>query len=275
MSESLEKLYSLFNDERIEWSVSILDLELKRPVFEYRQSEVLKTASVPKVLLLHEISESIERGELDLHQPIDRRETLQVSDAGIWQHLSVDILPLNDVATFVAAYSDNLATNALIDLVGIDKLEKAAANLGLTQTRLNDYVRPLRNAAEHPVTVSQGSSCDLASFCADQELFTYSSNSVSTRLVNWLRLGVDYSMFVNDFTVDPLSHQNMLSGFRIWNKTGTDLGVRADVGIIEGSTHSVAYSLIANWTDPLVTDFAVVSTMRSAGEVVRDYVGGM
>jgi beta-lactamase class A len=56
----------------------------------------------------------------------------------------------------------------------------------------------------------------------------------------------------------------------VWSKTGTDAGVRADVGLIEAPRGVVAYAVICNW-DP-GTDAprdAVLHAMRAIGSHIR------
>ena len=60
----------------------------------------------------------------------------------------------------------------------------------------------------------------------------------------------------------------------LWNKTGTDYGVRADVGAVTSGGRTVTWAAIANW-DPTpgtsldqLTVWAVLRGMRHIGEQV-------
>ena len=45
------------------------------------------------------------------------------------------------------------------------------------------------------------------------------------------------SAFVEHAGLDPIAHHESLGGaLRLWNKTGTDAGVRADVGVVSRGT---------------------------------------
>jgi beta-lactamase class A len=88
------------------------------------------------------------------------------------------------------------------------------------------------------------------------------SGAVSDRLAQWMLLNTDMSMVGSAFGLDPLSHTVPDRETLVRNKTGTDAGVRADVGFVVRGAQTVAYAVLANWTD-----------MR---ESVRDEVlGGM
>ena len=73
----------------------------------------LRTASVGKVLLLVETARLIAAASLT-DEPLTRSLDLWVSDSVLGHTLSVETLPLIDVAALVGAVSDNLATNVLL-----------------------------------------------------------------------------------------------------------------------------------------------------------------
>ena len=59
----------------------------------------------------------------------DRRTTEPVADSWVWQHLVTDQLPVADAAVLVGAVSDNLATNVLVDLLGLDAVQARARSM--------------------------------------------------------------------------------------------------------------------------------------------------
>jgi beta-lactamase class A len=77
----------------------------------------------------------------------------------------------------------------------------------------------------------------------------------------WLIAGVDLSMVPAPLDLDPLAHAE--GPIRAWSKTGTDAGVRADMGVIWSDRGAVAYAAIATW-DPR-EDF-VAEAMRRMRE---------
>lgn len=261
---------NLIDMDSVDWSINVVSLPTGQSVMTHSADIALKTASVPKLFLLHEVAEQLDSGKLKEGDLVDRRNTLQVSDAGIWQHLLVDELPLNDVAMFVAAFSDNLATNTLIDLIGLDRLKEKSVARGYRKTMLNDYIRKERIPEVHPSTVSQGSSRELSAFCAEHELLARNQNPVSQKLVSWLKSGVDYSMVLRNLGLDPLCSSPSENGVSAWNKTGTDIGVRADVGVMEGKTALVAYAVIANWGST-VSNQSVQEMMGEIGSSIGQF----
>ena len=114
----------------VTWSLCIRD-NCGMPVAEVNADTSLRTASVGKVLLLVETARAIAAGELSPDEPLTRSLDEWVGDSGLWHTLSIETLPLVDVAALVGAVSDNLATNVLLRRVGLAEVAARATALGL------------------------------------------------------------------------------------------------------------------------------------------------
>jgi beta-lactamase class A len=229
---------------RVTWSVSVIDPSGTGAGHDAGRR--LRTASIGKILLLAEAARQIEERELDPGEMLRRDPELAVADSGLWQHLAVDALPVADVAVLIAAVSDNYATNVLLDRIGPAAVAGLTARLGLRHTSLNDRVRGHRGP-HHPPTLSNGSADELSGLMlriARRELI---SPAVAARLDRWLATNVDLSMVASAVVLDPLAHVQKDRGLLLRNKTGTDDGIRADVGYLVGDAGSVAYAVLANW----------------------------
>ena len=202
----------------------------------------LSTASVGKLLLLLEAAERLDG------RVLERRDEDRVADSGLWQHLASDALPIEDLAVLVAAHSDNLAANVLLREVGLEAVRERGRALGLAVTELHDRVRDVRGP-EHPPRLSTGSASELVGL----------AETIDGTVARWLATNTDLSMVPGALGFDPLAHTQG----ELWNKTGTDDGVRADVGVLRGK---VAYAVIANW-DPAEGDrhHEVLAAMRRLG----------
>lgn len=245
------------------WGVCVLDASTGEVLAAHRQDDVHRTASVGKLLLLWVIARGLEDHELDGAELLSRAAVAPVADSGLWQHLAVDVLPLVDVAALVASVSDNLATNVLLERVGLAAVERAGRDLGLVHTALRDLVRDHR-CAEHPPTLSTGTAAELAALVL----------RLPPRVLSWLALGTDLSMVASAFGVDPLAHVAADRGLRVLSKTGTDDGVRADVGLVEGPAGAVSYAVLAEWDPAVDARDEVLATMRAIGLRLRDRVTG-
>lgn len=259
----------LLEQNHVAWSASVINLGSGKALTEHGADKLLKTASVPKLILLMEVADRICAGTLDPDVWIDRRAAVPADGSGLWRHLAQDVLPLRDVAALVGALSDNVATNALLDLVGIDAVAARGRAAGCQMTQLNDYIRTERVPGEHPTTVSVGTARELAALCMNLDRLHLHGDPSATKVLSWLGRGADCSMVLRSFGLDPLSREWTPGEAGTWNKTGTDEGVRADVGVITGAQGSVAYALIANWLPGTVSDRDVLETMESAGVRLR------
>jgi beta-lactamase class A len=225
----------------------------------------LRTASIGKILLLLETARQIEEGVLDPAEMLRKRPELAVADSGLWQHLATGALPVADVATLIGAVSDNFATNVLLDRIGAGPLAELTARLGLRETALNDRVRNKREA-HHPPTLSNGSAAELAGLMGGLARRELVSAAVSERVDGWLATNTDLSMVAAGIDLDPLAHVVPERGWLLRNKTGTDTGIRADVGYLVREQRMIAYAVLANW-EPSAHEATseVLAGMRAIG----------
>jgi beta-lactamase class A len=261
----------------VTWSVCVRD-GLGMPLASAAADVPLRTASVGKVLLLVETARLIAAGDLSPDEPLTRSVDLWVGDSGLWHTLSVETLPLIDVAALVGAVSDNLATNVLLRRVGLAEVAARATSLGLRATALHDRVRDVRGA-DHPATLSTGSAAELSQLMARLASGTAAGPDADRLVRQWLSANVDQSMvgsaLVEQGGLDPIAHHASLDlPTTFWNKTGTDAGVRADVGAVTSGHRTITWAAVANW-DPSpgttldhLTVWAVLRGMRHIGEQV-------
>ncbi|MDN5767726.1 MAG: class A beta-lactamase-related serine hydrolase [Humibacillus sp.] len=270
----------------VEWSVC-LRAGSGIPLGAVGADVSLRTASVGKVLLLLETARALTEGELQADEVLTRTLEEWVADSGLWHTLSIESLPLGDVAALVGAVSDNLATNVLLRRIGLDQVARLATELGLRATALHDRVRD-RRTSSHAATLSTGSAAELSELMARIATGTAVSHAADSLVRQWLSANVDQSMvgavFVEQAGLDPIAHHVLLteavdraperaaepaagdSGARgnttasgqllgVWNKTGTDSGVRADVGAVTRGGRTVTWAAIANWEPHDTTSF--------------------
>nr|WP_281497323.1 serine hydrolase [Ornithinimicrobium sp. F0845] len=259
----------------VRWSISVRDTISGEVIHEHAPDRLLSTASVAKVLALVDLAARSVAGEIDLREVIERPAGRAVADSGLWQHLTVESLTLSDVAVLVAATSDNWATNALIDRLTIEAVQGRAARLVPGGSTLHDYVRDERTG-DDPTTLSHGCADDWTLLLTDLARGSCVDEATAQQVRTWLSLNTDLSMVASALHLDPLAHTGADLGVRLWNKTGTDVGVRADVGVVSSGSRSLSYACVANWADDgtRATRRQVLDTMRALGEFVRAHVSG-
>src|SRR6185369_183492 len=93
--------------------------------------EVVPTASCIKLFVLMELMRRLAAGDFTLAQKIPVLAGQQVGGSGVLKDLSAGIeLPLRDVGTLMIVLSDNTATNMLVDLLGLDAVNRTIRGLG-------------------------------------------------------------------------------------------------------------------------------------------------
>ncbi|MDN5797925.1 MAG: class A beta-lactamase-related serine hydrolase [Intrasporangium sp.] len=230
------------------WSACVRDSS-GMPLTSVRANVPLRSASVGKLLLLLHVARALSDGPLPPGEMLTREPVDAVADSGLWWYLSVDTLPVVDAAQLVGAVSDNLATNVLLRRVGLDAVAGTAAYLGLSRTALHDKVRDVRSPTDPP-TLSTGTAGELSRLTHRIAAGAALGPEPDLQVEQWLSANVDLSMvgsaFVDRLGLDPLAHMD--GPVRVFNKTGTDAGVRADVGAATFDGRTVAWAALANWS---------------------------
>lgn len=250
------------------WGIEVRREDSVEPVVEHGATTVLRTASVAKVFVLVELAHRIEDGTVGPRGWLDRRSLVPVADSGLWQHLATDRLMVEDAARLVGAVSDNLATNALIHLLGLERVQERATAMAPGGSMLHDLVRDERPDGG---SLSTGCARDWAAIMQRLEKERRRGEPVGAGVVEWLVAGTDLSMVAGAFDLDPLAHgSGPDEGVTLWNKTGTDPGVRADVGVVAIDDSWASYAVICNWPGEGAADRSrVLRVMRGVGEKIR------
>jgi beta-lactamase class A len=256
----------------VQVSARATDLATGRVLFSVDDHVVMPTASIGKVLLLIEVAAKLRDANFGSYMILDRTTSDSVGSSGIWQHLQAPSLPVADLAALVGATSDNLATNVLIRAVGLNAVRERTEELGLTRTALLDLVRDHRGPDDAP-QLSVGSAKELTWLFTALARGEVVDANTSERVLGWLSLNTDLSMVSSAFGLNPLSHRESDHGMLLVNKTGTDSGVRSEVGVLRGPRAGVAYAVSTYYADTrLSSRLAVLDGMRAVGYDLLEYV---
>jgi beta-lactamase class A len=256
----------------VQVSARATDLATGAVLFSVDDHVVMPTASIGKVLLLVEVAARIREGQFGPLSLLERELEDAVGDSGIWQHLQVPSLPVADLAALVGATSDNLATNVLLRHVGLEAVSARTEALGLKRTALLDLVRDHRGPDDAP-QLSVGSANELTWLLSSLARGEIVDPSTSRRVISWLSLNNDLSLVGSAFGLDPLAHRSGDHGILLVNKTGTDNGVRSDVGVLRGPRAGLAYAVSTYFDDSaLSVRLAVLDGMHTVGLDLLEYV---
>ncbi|PIE55538.1 MAG: class A beta-lactamase [Dethiosulfovibrio peptidovorans] len=188
---------------------------------EWNATELFPAASVIKLPILWELFSRVEKKDFSLQDEVELLEEDKVEGFGILKEMHAGLrLSLKDIATLMIVLSDNVATNMLIDLLGMDNINDTIESLGLKQTSL------------------QRKMMDSEAKDRGADNFT-SPEDVALLLRHYLE-NAELSSFSRDVMLDILLRQQcnnklpfrMPPGAPFAHKTGDLPGTEHDVGIL-------------------------------------------
>ncbi|HEV3340324.1 MAG TPA: serine hydrolase [Pirellulales bacterium] len=135
------RLQPLIDAHRGHVAVAVQHLETGER-FVYHEEEVFPTASLIKFPVLIELYRRAEEGGVDLETRLTLRAEDKVTGSGILTpHFSPGAtFTLRDAARMMIAFSDNTATNLVLDKIGIAATGETMQKLGCPNTRLHHKV---------------------------------------------------------------------------------------------------------------------------------------
>ncbi|HUY88745.1 MAG TPA: serine hydrolase [Pirellulales bacterium] len=110
--------------------------------FAYQADEPMPTASLIKFPVLVELYRQVDAGQVDLGKMLVLNESDKAPGSGILttQFSAGASFPLRDAARLMIAYSDNTATNLVLDQIGLSATTETMEQLGYPNTRLHHKV---------------------------------------------------------------------------------------------------------------------------------------
>ncbi len=115
--------------------------DLQGNVITMNPDEPYETASCIKTYILAALFDAIRQGKASLKDMLTCEERFWIDGSGILGSLEVGTaLSVKNVATLMIIVSDNIATNMLIDYLGIDFINDSIQNMGCKDTRLHNVL---------------------------------------------------------------------------------------------------------------------------------------
>ncbi len=110
--------------------------------WSHNADEVMQTASLIKIAIMVEAYRQADAKKLDLGKHVALAKDDKVQGSGILtSHFSDGAsFPVRDAVRLMMVYSDNTATNLVLDQVGIKSVNETTAKLGMPETRINAKV---------------------------------------------------------------------------------------------------------------------------------------
>ncbi|MBI1903624.1 MAG: serine hydrolase [Planctomycetia bacterium] len=136
-----ERIEPLIKRHKGDVAVVVRHLETNE-AFCHRSDQPMPTASLIKLAVMVEAYRQADDGKLDLEKRITLREEDKVQGSGmITPHLSAGLtLTVRDAIRLMMAYSDNSATNLVLDQIGLPATSATMEKLGLANTKIHAKV---------------------------------------------------------------------------------------------------------------------------------------
>lgn len=222
-------------------------------LFAHRADERFISASVVKIAIMAEVFRAADSGVLRLDQPVTVTADMMAPGSGIMNHLAPGYtLQLRDVLYLMMSISDNTATNILIDMAGMDRINATMQALGMSGSVLGRKMRGRRAIAGEAENIAVPADYDRligaivngtaasAPACAEMmDLLRGQQNE--RRLARFLPKGADWG-----------------------SKTGTVEGVVNDAGFLRTAKGTAVLSMFTEGIERMVDAEAVLGDLAQA-----------
>lgn len=222
-------------------AVRILHLETGQS-FDHRGDTVMPTASLIKLAVMVEAYRQAQQKTIALDELLELRLEDQVPGSGILtKHFGAGSrLTLRDAIRLMIAYSDNTATNLVVDRIGIEATATAMAELGLPDTKLHSKVY----RGDTSVFPERSKQYGLGSTTANQ----------TVALLQHLHQGTVVTKAACEEMLDHLKHcedkskltKFLPAGTVVAHKSGAVSKTRCDAGILYTSAGPIAICVLTS-----------------------------
>ncbi len=208
--------------------------------YRYQADVPFPTASLIKFPLLVATFQAIEAGDIALDDTIELHEGDKVPGSGILTaHFSEGAkLPLRDALRLMIVYSDNTATNLVIEHVGLAKTSALMESLGCPETKLNSktYSRETSIFPERSTKYGLGSTTadDMVKLLELLQTGKLISANASQQMLALLSACQDRTKIARFLPSDV----------RVANKTGEVSAARTDAALLQTPSGPIAICVL-------------------------------
>ncbi len=210
--------------------------------FEYRATEPMPTASLIKFPVMIEAYRQAHEGKLDLQKLVILKPEDKVPGSGILTtHFSPGLsLSVRDAIQLMIAYSDNTATNLVVDQIGLAATSETMARLNCPNTKIHAKVFkaetsifPERSQQFGLGSTTAGEMLKLLELLQRRELV---SPQACDAMLEHLAACDDKEKFPADLP----------AGTKLAHKTGSVAAVRTDAGILQTPSGPIALCVLTS-----------------------------
>ena len=259
-----ERIRPLIQAHEGQVAVAVKHLE-KGEGFAWRADAPMPTASLIKFPVMIEAYRQAEVGNIDLAEPVTLRDEDKVPGSGILTpHFSAGAsFALRDAIRLMIAFSDNTATNLVLDQIGLAATARCMEELGCPNTKIHAKVFK----RETSIFPERSQKFGLGSTTA-AEMLKLLELLHARKLVN---AEASEKMREHLLTCDDrLKFRRLLpEGTKLAHKTGSVDDIRTDAGIIESPAGPIALCVLTRenkdtrWADDNAGDVLCAKIARA------------
>ena len=224
-----EELEGIIKNELINFNgkVAVYIDDLKGNVIQINADEEYNSASCIKVYILVELFRQVYLGKKSLEEKLKYTAENYVNGSGVLQYLTYGLeLSVKDIATLMMIISDNVATNIMIEYLGIDNINKTIKELGCLDTELYCKFECVENKMFSKTTAK-----DYAHIFRLINNYKLWDKSISTQIIDMLKNQMYHEMIADGIPKIYRETDNELINYII-TKSGKYQSVRNDGGIV-------------------------------------------
>ncbi len=212
-------------------------------------------ASTVKIPIMIEIYRGMDRGELAIDDTYMVRPADQSPGSGVLQHMHAGLqLSLGDLLYLMMSISDNTATNILIDMAGMDRINATMQDLGMSGSNLG---RPMRGRlaveGEQENWATPNDYTTIIKAILDEQA---ASPAACQAMITTLTLQQNHRR-IGRYV--PKSE-----AYRWGSKTGSNTGIINAVGFVQSPAGTMMIALYSRDIDDVVTGELVLSEIAKA-----------
>lgn len=261
-------LQPLLRSHRGKVAVAVKHLKMGAE-FKYRETDPMPTASLIKLPVMVEAYRRAAAGDVDMDVAVTLRDEDKVPGSGILTpHFSAGAqIPLRDAIRLMIAYSDNTATNLVLDQIGIKSTAETMDKLGFPNTKIHAKVfrRDTSVFPERSKEFGLGSTtaAEMVGLLEQLHQGKFADEAATKEMI-------DHLLSCQDETRFP---QFLPSGTKIAHKTGAVSRVRCDAGIIYSPSGPIALCVLTseNEDQRWVDDNAANRLCARVAKIVYDH----
>ena len=237
--------------------------------YVFRGDDVFESASVIKIAILTEAMAGVKEGRIDLSERWTLSAEKKADGSGTLLILDPGLNPTwNDLITLMIGPSDNTATNAWMERLGVEAINARMASLGFHTIHLYGLIPPLSRRGEVPSAwtgfrLGDLSPRDVAEWMASVARGELLDAESSARIFLYLDKDPSRLRIARRF-----GSENLWAG-----KTGSMRGVRNDSGILRTKKGRFVFAILTGGSqaDPVSSaDHPSVLAIADAARAIVD-----